>query len=203
MSRVLVISDTHWGHLGITRFRPEFESREDHDKFLTDKITSEVKKRDVLWLLGDCFFDEASLVHLYSIRECVDQLHFIPGNHDTDKTERQELVRKMVKEDLVDKVGSMYKTSGFWLTHSPIHPRELWGKKNIHGHVHRKTVPDARYINVSAENVRYTPVNMQDLKDPEKCKRLLVHYGDYDHDCEDFSGGFDGECLVCSGLKEN
>jgi len=175
---------------------------EAHDKHVIDGILNEVTKRDILWLLGDCFFDESTLAYLRDMKAHVSQVHFIPGNHDTDKPHRQELVRQMVKEDLVDNVGSMYKYKTFWLTHPPMHSRELYGRVNIHGHVHRKTVPDERYINVSAENVRYKPVNMQQLADPNLCRQLLVHYGDYEHECNDFLGGFDGECMVCGGLED-
>jgi len=170
---------------------------EEHDAVILDNILSTVGKRDVLWLLGDCFFDRTTLTNLDAICERVQAVNFIPGNHDTDKTERQEILRDIIKQDKVNKFGSMMTASGFWLTHPPIHPRELWGKVNIHGHVHWKTVPDANYINVSCENVRYKPVNIQDLKNPELCERLLVHYGDYTHDCKDHLNGRQSACLVC------
>lgn len=107
----------------------------------------------------------------------VENLNFIPGNHDSDTTERQEMLKEMINMGLFHNVGSMFKKGEFWLTHPPIHPAELRGKINIHGHVHNATVPDDNYINVSAENVFYKPVNMQQLKDERFRKTILRDYG--------------------------
>lgn len=91
-------------------------------------------------------------------------MNFVPGNHDTDNTERQDLLKRMIGMGLFHKVGSMFKVGGFWLTHPPMHPAELRGKPNIHGHVHFATVPDNDYINVCCENVDYKPINFQMIK---------------------------------------
>jgi len=62
------------------------------------------------------------------------------------------------------------------MTHFPIHyePDNVPGKIpisfNIHGHIHEKLVmtsfnrPDKRYINVSVEQINYTPVHIDELK---------------------------------------
>jgi len=202
MSNTYAISDTHWGHQNIRHYRTKFTSIEEHDGFIMDNILRTVGKRDILWLLGDCFFDEAALVNLIAINKRCQAVHFIPGNHDTDTKERQEVLRKIVKDNMVSKFGSMMTASGFWLTHPPMHPRELYGKVNVHGHVHVKTVPDTNYINVSCENVRYTPVNLNALKDPNNCKDLLVHYGPYEHICDDYRDGTGIRCLLCENRKE-
>jgi calcineurin-like phosphoesterase family protein len=51
------------------------------------------------------------------------------------------------------------------LTHCPIHPSQLEFRYsfNIHGHVHKNSIDDARYINVCAEMINYTPVEFSKL----------------------------------------
>lgn len=50
----------------------------------------------------------------------------------------------------------------FWLSHCPLHPEELRGRLNIHGHVHTNSVRDQRYINVSFEMSK-TPIPLEDI----------------------------------------
>ena len=178
MSVVWVISDLHFGHRNITKFRPEFETMEEHDHTLVENILASVKKRDTLWILGDCFFQDHTLEYARALSRAVDNLNFVIGNHDTDSSERQTLLKSMIGMGLFHQVGTMFKKGGFWLTHPPIHPAELRGKLNIHGHVHNATVPDDNYINVCAENVFYKPVKMQDLADEQMRRRVLRDYGE-------------------------
>ena len=65
-------------------------------------------------------------------------------------------------------MNGLFKKYGFWLSHCPVHPNELRHKKNIHGHVHNKTVDDDRYINVCCDVVNYTPVELDKIRDEEK-----------------------------------
>lgn len=63
-----------------------------------------------------------------------------------------------------NKVCGFEKYKKSWLSHAPIHPAELRGKINIHGHVHDATItdenglPDLRYFNVSLENTGGRPI---------------------------------------------
>ncbi len=49
-----------------------------------------------------------------------------------------------------------------WLTHCPMHPIELRGLINIHGHIHDEQLGEG-YVNVSCEQVDYTPVLIDEL----------------------------------------
>lgn len=130
-------------------------------------------------MLGDTCFNEESYEKIVEISKAVDNLNYIPGNHDTDKPYRNELYKKMIVDGLLHKTGSLFKLGDFWLSHAPIHPTELRGRYNIHGHTHyvHMTLPvenphtglieqvkDPRYVNVCAENIGYTPINYQMLK---------------------------------------
>lgn len=177
MSSSYIISDLHIGHAGILKYRPEFSSIEEHDGLLKENIKSAGSKRNQLWMLGDCFFDWEAYKFLQEIAPYYERINFVPGNHDTDNNERVEILKESIKQGYYAKVGSMFKQSGFWLTHPPIHPDELRGCINIHGHVHSKTVRDPGFINVSCENVRYKPVNLHQLKEQRFRDELLVEYG--------------------------
>lgn len=165
MSNVYYIGDLHWGHRNILKYRPEFSSIEEHDETITSNILATVGKRDTLWLMGDILFTKEHIDRIGLISDHVGQLNWVLGNHDTDNSERQYIIREILSMDLINKVGSLFKSNGFWLSHAPIHPDELRGKPNIHGHVHNQTLPDKRYFNTSCENIGYTPMNLNKIKE--------------------------------------
>jgi len=163
MSKVWYISDCHFGHKNILKYRPEFSSIEEHDGTIMDNILSVVTKRDTLIMLGDMFFTAEELQDKGNIlRKVPGWAHLVLGNHDTDNAKRADNVGNMW--GMFDSVHGITTRNGFWLTHAPIHPVELRGKKNIHGHVHRGTLDDERYINVSCENVNYKPISLDDIR---------------------------------------
>jgi len=163
MSNVYVISDCHFGHRNILKYRSQFPTIADHDEFIMDNIAMTLRKRDVLWMLGDCFFTIESLEYLRTINKYCQHVNFVIGNHDTDSGEGRANIGTMINEGLVNKIGGVFKAKGHrWLTHCPIHPDELRGNINIHGHVHSNTIEDARYFNACCENINYTPILMSD-----------------------------------------
>lgn len=162
MSTVYMISDCHFGHRNILKYRKDFSSVEEHDNLILENILSTTTKRDTLWMLGDMFFDSEVLNNYGNIlRKHVGYCHLILGNHDTDNAKRAFNVGYMW--NLFDSVRALYPHKGAWLSHCPLHPSELRGKINIHGHVHTQTIPDERYVNVCCENTGYAPVKYQDI----------------------------------------
>lgn len=163
MSKVWFISDCHFGHRNICKYRTQFSSMEEHDEFVFEGIMSTINKRDTLWMLGDMFFD-GEVLEKYGkpIAERCANTRIILGNHDTDNSYRMANVSKMC--DIFGQIHSLHSKYGFWISHPPIHPIELRGKPNIHGHVHFATVPDDNYINVCCENVNYKPIDLQSIK---------------------------------------
>lgn len=155
MANVLFISDLHLGHKNIIKYRPEFASIEEHDQAICDNWNSIVTKRDVVYVLGDSAF---TMGGLSMIGELNGTKLLVRGNHE-GKLRTLDLLR------VFDEVYGLVKYKEFWLSHAPIHPAELRGKVNIHGHVHRKTLPDSRYVNVSCEAVDYTPKPLHVIRD--------------------------------------
>lgn len=144
MSCVWMCSDWHLGHRGISkRFRTNFESDEAHDQFFLESYLRNVKKRDIVIMLGDMVISDKGFD---LISQMPGEKRIILGNHDLDRGRTIEDFHKYFT-----KIYGVLKYKKFWLTHIPMHPDELYGKINIHGHVHSNTINDDRYVNLCPE----------------------------------------------------
>ena len=158
MSKVWISSDWHLCHKNIHKFRCkergfplQFDNEGEHSQWLTDWVRSNVKKRDTLYLLGDIAFNEDALRLVGTLPG---RKVLIKGNHDAIKSDLYPKV--------FDQVHGLARYKHSWLSHAPIHPAELRGKVNFHGHVHDQTLPDTKnYQNVCVEelmNIFGTPL---------------------------------------------
>ena len=166
MSNVYFISDLHLGHKNILKFEPNLrfgDSVNEHDHILITRIASVANsKRDTLFIGGDVCMDVEKMKLLDEIPA---KKILIRGNHD--------LMDEGVYRKYFDKILGIISYKGYWITHAPIHPVELRGRKNIHGHVHRNSVRmtdtshelDRRYINMCVENCEGYPINFNDIRD--------------------------------------
>ncbi len=151
------IGDLHFGHKNICQYRTKFKTPVEHDEYIVKqwnlKVTS---KRDIVWVLGDMCIQNPN----YDMGSIINRLNgtiwLIPGNHD---------YIPYYNHPKITIKNTICKKYGFWITHIPIHPTELYGKKNIHGHVHiiREDIGD-NYINVTCEHINYTPVSLDDIR---------------------------------------
>lgn len=155
MSNVWFTSDLHWGHKNVCRFRSQFSTELEHRLALKGNIQSLVKKRDVLWVLGDSVFTEDALQDIVDI-ECTKFL--VIGNHCAQHFDQKKLYSAF---DKVYGITSKYKC---WLTHAPIHPDELRGKFNVHGHCHDHLIDDPRYVNICPEHHDFKPIDLKTLR---------------------------------------
>jgi len=170
LSKVYFTSDLHLGHKNIIKFSGEHgrqgSNSKEHDEWIHDSWNSIVKKRDMVWVLGDVAMgrpgtkDEpgSGWDNLAKVGKLNGNKKVILGNHDDMPIEAYMKYFQVVR--------GMDRYRGHWLTHSPIHPAELRGRYNIHGHVHHNTVQklvldpdtdseyemdDPDYINVCVE----------------------------------------------------
>jgi calcineurin-like phosphoesterase family protein len=156
MANVYFSSDLHIGHKSILKFAGDYRGGntvDEHDNWLVEQWNSIVTKRDIVYCLGDVCMD-ANKAHYMGKLNGTKIL--LLGNHDQLPL---EVYLKYFK-----RVTAMEKYKGFWITHCPMHPQELFGKKNIHGHVHQNYVPDSRYINVCTETSGGVPILFEDIK---------------------------------------
>ena len=175
MSNAWFTSDLHWGHKAITKYQSEFSSEEERREIVKDNIASSVKKRDLLWILGDSVFTEDALKDLDAIK-CTKFL--VVGNHCAQNTDSWKLYEKF------ERVFGVTKRYGCWIQHTPIHPQELFGKFCLHGHSHRKlmelTLPsgeviiDPRYICMCLEFHDYKPRDIKWLKHTMEERKVLI-----------------------------
>lgn len=154
MNKTFVISDLHLDHKRILDFSPNRggSNVKEHNEWIVSQWNSVVHKRDIVYVLGDVVFSKDALSYLSKMHG---QKMLVRGNHDKLSTETY-------LQYFTNVYGILLK-NGFWLTHCPIHPLELRGRKNIHGHVHHNTIPDENYINACVEACNGVPIDMADL----------------------------------------
>ena len=157
MSQVYFNSDLHLGHKRVLIFHDRYRAKcmgvdtiEQHDEMIFDLWNDRIKKRDIIYILGD-------LGHQYhGIKTLPGTKKLLLGNHDTGKA--HEYLE--VFDDIIGPIA--YKHH--WLAHFPPVESELYGRPVIHGHTHSTGVADPKYINVCIEMTGGKPVNFQDIK---------------------------------------
>ena len=162
MSKVFFIADTHFGHRNICKYRP-FKDPKEHDELIIENWNKVVTKRKcIVWVLGDMCIENK----YYNMNDTINRLNgtinVITGNHCHLPYYNAINGISNGKINVRNGISKKYKC---WLSHCPIHPNELRGSKNIHGHVHNKTIDDKRYINVCAENINYTPISLDEIRE--------------------------------------
>lgn len=181
MTRIFVISDTHFGHTNAwakfkrwdgTPLRP-FTSTEEMDETMVRNWNAVVRPEDHVYHLGDVAIAKSSLD---ICRRLMGHKRLVRGNHDIFKTKQymdvgfEEIygVRVFVPNEQQGIPGAI-------LSHIPLHPGSLqrWAI-NIHGHTHanfvtkgyaesgpekqREVDRDPKYLCVSVEQTGYTPL---------------------------------------------
>lgn len=158
MANVLFCSDYHLGHGNIIKYREEFTSHDEMQSKLKKNWHKKVTKRDIVFCLGDMLISKEAIQEFKTWTAFKKVL--ILGNHCTERN-------NITVSDLLeafDEIHGVLKYKEFWLTHTPIHPAELRGKINIHGHVHNHSIDDNRYINACPEVNDYSPISLHDVR---------------------------------------
>jgi len=139
---VYFCSDLHFGHKNIQKFRQFVLSQNHNEQFICEAWKNKVTKRDDVYVLGDAAF---TMEAIDLFKDLPGRKFLIRGNHDLCDT---AAYLKVFAE-----VYGLFKYKEFWLSHAPIHPDELKGRLNLHGHVHYQSIPDNRYFNCCVENL--------------------------------------------------
>lgn len=139
-------SDFHLGHKVIVPKYRTFASQEEHDSIILEQM-SYLGKRDILFILGDFIFDSDTdryQFYMDNINKMACRIKLVFGNHDS---------LRLLKEDKIEVQLPLFSYKNIWLSHCPIHPKELRDRLgNIHGHLHGTEIPDPRYFNVCLDN---------------------------------------------------
>ena len=131
-------ADLHFGHKTIDKYREWTGGN--NVECISDLWNSVVKKRDVVYVLGDAAFTEEGVT---AIRKLNGFKNLVLGNHDGLPITSYARAFKYIMG------GVSYKRA--WLTHIPIMKEEMRGRINIHGHVHANMYDDREYINVNVD----------------------------------------------------
>lgn len=179
--KTFLCADSHFGHANMMKFKRQdgsplrvFDSVEEMDQTMIDRINEKVSANDKLYMLGDIAIARRGLAALAKIN-CKNMI-LIKGNHDIFKLDDYTPYFKDIR--------SSHVLNGMLLTHIPIHPDSI-GRFgcNIHGHLHARSVTkvdestserviDPRYFCVSVEHNDYYPFEFEDL-----CERIKAQGG--------------------------
>lgn len=153
---IYVTSDTHFGHENIIGYcgRP-FANANEMDECLVAAWNSVVRPQDHVYHLGDVAMKKDALA---IVKRLNGHKRLVFGNHDIFEAKHYLAAG-------FEKVMGIRVLDGMLMTHIPVHPGSL-GRftANVHGHVHDKSLPDVRYINVSVEVTNYKPIELSVLK---------------------------------------
>lgn len=162
MTRIFIISDTHFGHDNILRFRDSasnelirnFSDVHDMNEHMVERWNKTVNDDDIVYHLGDVYFGKGHEM----LPRLKGRKRLILGNHDNGKC--QQLQKHFQKITL----WRMFPEYNCLLTHVPVHESTLFKVQyNLHGHIHQHPSPTERHINCSVEVQDYMPRLITDL----------------------------------------
>ena len=164
MDKRYLISDMHFGNENIIMYenRP-FSSASEMDTVIVANWNRTVESTDLVYVLGDVsFYSKEKTTEIIS--SLSGRKLLILGNHDTDKTDA-------FWNDAGFEFVSRYPIcldEFYWLSHEPMYLSSSMPYVNIHGHIHTKTMSTNsepnQYVNVSVEQINYTPILFEDIK---------------------------------------
>ena len=161
MSRIFIVSDTHFGHTNFLRFvddngeriRP-FDTVKELDELMVQNWNNTVTNEDIVYHLGDVYFGEGHRV----LHRLQGRKRLILGNHDNSKD--QHLMKYFQKITM----WRQFREFNCLLTHVPVHESTLFKVNyNLHGHIHANPSPKGPYVNCSVEVQNYTPKLIEEL----------------------------------------
>lgn len=164
MAEIWFISDTHFGHSNILKFKDKegnpirsFNNTFEMDETMVQRWNELVKPADHVWHLGDVTFRYDGYFNNIMSR-LNGKLRLVVGNHD--KMKNPNLFKWF--EKVVYWRG--FREHNFTATHQPNRLEGLRdGAFNVHGHIHEKKMSDPHYINVSVEVRDYAPTHLDQI----------------------------------------
>lgn len=166
MKNTWVVSDTHWGHQGVTQFltnegeklRP-WDNPDEMDEAMIELWNDRVKPGDRVYHLGDVVINRRCLKTLSRLNG---NSVLVKGNHD--------IFRINEYLEYFDDVRAYIVKNGIIMSHIPIHPNQLerFGC-NVHGHSHSNRVLldngqiDPRYWCACVEQIGFAPIHWDEM----------------------------------------
>ena len=167
---IWVCADLHLQHKNIINFcRTQFNSVEEHDKYVIERYNSVVGKDDLVYILGDIGFTPKDTL-AQKVRQLNGRKILIVGNHDRLKDNDYicmgfiQVIRHPV-----------FYNNNIVLSHIPVveclnSPYTI----NIHGHLHNSSLSLPNFFNVNIELNNYLPINITVFE--EKAKQMCEQF---------------------------
>jgi calcineurin-like phosphoesterase family protein len=191
MSTIHFTSDTHFGHknivMGVTNWPEEvrerscrkFETIEEMDEVLLERINESVKPGDTLYHLGDWSFGEFENVLAYRKRIRCRNVHLILGNHD-HHIERNRAGIRGAFSSVTPYLEISYDKEHIIMCHYPFKTwnRGHHGSWMLHGHCHGNLPPDEhnrKTLDVGIDTWDYRPYSFDEMKELMKERGLDKH----------------------------
>ena len=162
MADTFIISDTHFGHTNCWQlFKKEdgsplrpFSSTEEMDEYMVDAWNKTVRPNDKVYHLGDVVINRR---YLKTLERLNGDKVLVKGNHDIFKLEDYlKYFRDIRACQVMDNI---------LMTHIPVHSTSKGRfRANVHGHMHSNVIDDDWYINVSVEQIGFTPISFEVLR---------------------------------------
>lgn len=171
------VSDHHFDHANMLKFtredgspvRPGFSSLEEMNEEMIRRHNDVVEPQDKVYFLGDVSMGNDVCKH---VRRMNGRKTLILGNHDVKKPDEYLACFERIFS------GRNYGLKGLsravFLCHYPIYKHANDRGVCIHGHVHYRTVDDPRYLNVSVENIDYTPISFDQVVEYFKEREINI-----------------------------
>lgn len=163
MSKIYLISDTHFGHANVIKYsdRP-YSNVQQMDNELIKNWNNVVRKDDIVYFLGDFCMGGKELIAHYT-QQLQGRKRIVLGNHDRNAKLYLEagfeyaFPHPIIIEDF------------YILSHKPQYLSAAAPYVNIHGHLHtinqELMLGDKNlYYNVSVEQINYRPIDFNEIK---------------------------------------
>lgn len=158
---VFFISDTHFGHRNIVKFAREdgsplrpWNDVDEMNEAMVENWNSVVRPGDLVYHGGDVVMNRRYLPILSRLNG---RKKLIAGNHD--------MFRLAELAEYFENIYGVLPFKNFIMSHVPLHESSLYRFEiNVHGHMHDKHLDDPRYVNISVENINYTPISLEELR---------------------------------------
>lgn len=180
MSKIYVISDTHFNHTNILKFTDAdgklfrgdlFKDTDEMNEYMVGKWNETVTPEDHVYHLGDVYFGSKEKADLLLSR-LNGKKRLVLGNHDDGK---DPVLQKHFQKIMVWRKWPEYDCI---LSHCPLHSSNLYGKVsiNVHGHIHQNQAPSNIHVNMSVEQIDYTPQLLDDvIRNHKKIHNVYIH----------------------------
>ncbi len=176
MSKIWLISDTHFGHANILNFKGEdgipfrgkdFNTCTEMDEFMVHNWTQRIAPEDKVYHLGDVMFGDKDRFNALWAR-LPGQKRLLLGNHDDghflagiNPVDGKKYFEKIM-------VWRYFGEYDMILTHVPMQLENTYEGEhkaywNVHGHIHNNPPATKRHINISVEQTGYAPVDIEVL----------------------------------------